>query len=542
MRQLGLALGSACILVALSGCGGSGGGSDGVPDVPPDEPQVHAGEVTIGPFVIHPAAATNMQLESLPNDYGSAFAVFSGVTIDYVAVRELMDRVVFVSYRTGDAQLFTCDFFGDNAQQITFNSSTDKEPRWSPDGTQLAWAYFTNSHSDEILVRPATGGAATQLTLHAAIDRSPTWSPDGRWIAFQTNRSTDWDIFKMLVDGSNQVDLINDGVLGPSDMGPAWAPGAPEILFASDRTGKEQIFLMNADGTNQHQVVTSTSQDFSPAWHPDGKHFACCTVLSGVTVGYDIYTGDTTSGAVQMFEAGPLKDDDPCYSTDAKYIFFSADRTGDEEIWAKQIAFPHRLHRITTSSTTDWMPHLGSPTVQISRVLIGPNGSDHGYNPVHNAAVAGVVAFNNTGYLNFIRLGVPSASGTSLTATPLEDTGITVVGVVLSAPDMYYLEEDAGLGLPPTIWDFSGLTSRSAALYMDAYTGKLVAVMDMGDSVHAASADNAADIIQRRSGAGLIVSGHFRRVYDGDGRLVGEGEGEISSVEIDAANRVVHAY
>lgn len=65
----------------------------------------------------------------------------------------------------------------------------------------------------------------------------------------------------------------------------------------------------------------------------------------------------------------------------------------------------------------------------------------------------------------------------------LEDTGIQLVGVVLSAPDMYYVEEDAGLGVPPTIWDFSGITSRSVGLYFDAQTGKLVAVLDMGDSV-----------------------------------------------------------
>ena len=174
-------------------------------------------------------------------------------------------------------------------------------------------------------------------------------------------------------------------------------------------------------------------------------------------------------------------------------------------------------------------------------MLVGPSGSDHGYDPIHNAAVAGVVAFSYQGYLNFVRLGIPPASGPSLTATPLQNTGTQLVGVVLSGQNMYYLEEDAGIGLPPIMWNFTSAPIRTAVVYLDAMTGRLVTVIDMGDSVHTAAApDPAAAVIQQRSGSGLLVQGDFHRVWDADGKLIAEGE--IGAVQIDAANRVARAF
>lgn len=105
---------------------------------------------------------------------------------------------------------------------------------------------------------------------------------------------------------------------------------------------------------------------------------------------------------------------------------------------------------------------------------------------------------------------------------------------------MYYVEEDRGVGLPPIMWDFTGATSRTAVLYLNAYTGELVTVVDMGDSIHSASADGRAPVTHESSDSSTIAHGDFRRVWDAEGRLVAEGQ--IGSVEIDAANRVVRAY
>ena len=538
MRTTGLVLGLACAVGILAGCGGSGGAGG---TLPPNAPAVETGEVTVGPFVMRPAAATSMQVESLPVEFGASFAVFSGVTIDYVAVRELMDRIVFVSTRNaGKYQLFTCDFFGDNPTQITFNNRVDTSPAWSPDGTKLAWTYDTATLGEEILVRPAAGGAATHLTNSIGDDNHATWSPDGRWIAFDTSRECDIDIYKMLADGSNQMPLTVDTHAGPDDYGPAWAPDESKILFASNRDGNDEIYIMDATGANQQRLTTNSNGDRMPAWHPNGSTIAYGRWWATGTRDWEIYTNNESGSNEQLFVTGIYSDDCARYSGDGRHLLFASFRTMDWELWAKQTSPPYRLYQITNSPGLDYMPDLGSPTVQISRVLIGPAGSDHGYDPVHDAAVAGVVAFNTLGYLNFVRLGVPPASGPSLTATPVENAGMSLVGVVLSAPNMYYVEEDAGVGTPTIMWDFTGATSRTAALYFNAHTGKLVTVIDVGDSIHSASADGMTGLTHEQAGSTTIARGEFRRVWNADGELVAEGE--IGAVEIDATRCVVRAY
>lgn len=519
----------------LAGCGGSG--EHGVSG-PPATPEMRGGDATVGPFVMRSAAAASMQIEDFTSSFGISFAVFSGVTIDYIAVRELMDRAVFVSTRSGETQLWVCDFFGDNPTQITFNDRVDANPAWSRDGTMLAWDYSTTSMGTEILSRPAGGGTATNLTNDPGQDSHPTWSPDGRWIAFETDREGDWDIYKMLADGCNQTPLTADGA-GPPDFEPEWAPDASELLYMCVSCSQQQIWHMEADGSNRHRVFTNSDYDRLPTWRASNSQEFAYRKFFPPGLEQEIYLGDTTGASETRLVTADGLDDEPCFSTAGDWIFFMSDRTGSIQLWAKQVDPPYRLYQITDSLGSNWQVDLGSPTVQTSRVLIGPPGSDHGYDPIHDAAVAGVVAYDHRGYANFVRLGVPSASGASLTATPLVDAGVRLVGIVLSAPDMYYLEEDAGLGIPPTVWDFTGITSRTAALYFDGQDGKLVAVMDMGDSVHTASAASSAGITHEQRGSSTIARGDFRRVYDRTGQLIAEA---VGAVELDAANRVVRSF
>ncbi|MBD3292054.1 MAG: hypothetical protein GF393_03960 [Armatimonadia bacterium] len=552
---------AAVMISMLAGCGG-GGNSGTAP--PPDAPQVETGEVTIGPFVMQPAAATNVQIQSLASgQYGASFAVFNGVTIDYVGVREMLDRVVFSSSRGGGWQLHTCDFFGESLTKITNNGNSNGTPAWSPDGSRLAWTFYSATLKGEILVRPAGGGAATHLTNHSADDEHPTWSPDGRWIAFQSDRTGDDRIFKMTEDGSAPIQLTNAGP-GLRDIHPDWRPperdemslslavspsaesrpalilSKPEILFASNRLGSYTIYGVAADGSNEGSLVTSSASDDAPAWHPFEDEMVYRRSAGG-TLGYEIYANNLQDSEEHLVATGASVESQPCYSQDGKYLFFVSNREGgNNSIWAKQTSFPYRLHRVTDSGGPDKEPDLGNPRAQISRVLVGPAGSDHGYDPIHDSAVAGIVAFGFDGYLNFVRLGIPPASGSSLTATPLDTGGIQLAGVVLSAPNMYYIEEDAGIGVPPKMWDFTGATSRTALVYMNAVNGKVVSVVDMGDTVHTTAADAVPGISQEFSGSSVIASGDFKRVWNADAELVAEGD--IGAVEIDAARGVVRAF
>lgn len=80
---------------------------------------------------------------------------------------------------------------GDTVLQLTRGNS-DTTPRWSPDGTQLA---FVSKRGDKaqvyLLPVAAPGGEARALTqtLHGA--SAPSWSPDGKWLAYLTPLNAD---------------------------------------------------------------------------------------------------------------------------------------------------------------------------------------------------------------------------------------------------------------------------------------------------------------------------------------------------------------
>ncbi|MGZ3583380.1 MAG: TolB family protein, partial [Ktedonobacterales bacterium] len=70
--------------------------------------------------------------------------------------------------------------------QFTSGAKRDNSPRWSPDGSHLAFVSNRDGKEGQVYVMPAHGGEARQLThmKHGASDLF--WSGDGTWIGFES--------------------------------------------------------------------------------------------------------------------------------------------------------------------------------------------------------------------------------------------------------------------------------------------------------------------------------------------------------------------
>jgi len=110
-------------------------------------------------------------------------------------------------------------------------------------------------HGEDIWSVPASGGVATRLTIHDGAERFPKFSPDGTLIAFTGEYDGNTDVFVMNTHGGNIRRVTwhpgSDEVIG-------WHPTADRILFQSARDSYNRftrLYLASVDGTDIEPLI-----------------------------------------------------------------------------------------------------------------------------------------------------------------------------------------------------------------------------------------------------------------------------------------------
>lgn len=149
------------------------------------------------------------------------------------------------------------------ARQITSGEDwNDTDPQWSPDGTRLAFVSdrtgkeFEGSDNKDVWVIPAAGGELVKISDHPFDDSQPRWSPDGTQIAFagQTKSREFPKLFVTSASGGTASKLaVDDLDLIPGDL--TWV-GAKEIRFQTGTKGQTHVFRADL-GSRKVSPVTS---------------------------------------------------------------------------------------------------------------------------------------------------------------------------------------------------------------------------------------------------------------------------------------------
>jgi Tol biopolymer transport system component len=237
-------------------------------------------------------------------------------------------HVIFVKHRVDEktekkySNLWMTSSSNGEARQFTFGDQTDSHPRWSPDGSILA---FLSNRADvekppQIFVIPFNGGEARQLTDIQGSITSFLWSPNGMHLLCNI-RKTDPDVIEREKDEQKK----KLGVV---------ARHYDRVFYKLDGLGylpKERLHLWKVDSISgeAHQLTDSPIFDEQePAWSPDGQSIVFLSNRSespDFNPDYvDIYILPVNGGEPRKVEAPVGHKSLPNYSPDAKWIAYYA--------------------------------------------------------------------------------------------------------------------------------------------------------------------------------------------------------------------------
>jgi Tol biopolymer transport system component len=169
------------------------------------------------------------------------------------------------------AQCSTLQLRHPNFRLLTANSRIYESPRWSPDGTKIAFYISDIPQNKQIFVMNADGSGMTPLTDPASDSGFPDWSPDGKKIVFSADATNTVQVSLMNADGTDPVQSTH---LPQNAIRPKWSLDGKKIAFSS-WSGKPlddvEVYVMNADGTNIVQLTHyPLGQIEQFEWSPDG--------------------------------------------------------------------------------------------------------------------------------------------------------------------------------------------------------------------------------------------------------------------------------
>jgi serine/threonine protein kinase/Tol biopolymer transport system component len=177
----------------------------------------------------------------------------------------------WIAYVTDDSVLFRSKLDGRKRLPLTAAPMSAWEPRWSPDGKQIAFVGQEAGKAPKIWIVSKDGGPVQKLTTLQDAEGHPDWAPNGSSLVFGSKPNPGAPRSSgtiMVIDlGTRKASTI------PGSRGfnsPKWSPDG-RYLAALSADNKE-LGLFDFSKRTWNRLASDPGGDFSyPIWSKDGK-------------------------------------------------------------------------------------------------------------------------------------------------------------------------------------------------------------------------------------------------------------------------------
>jgi len=210
---------------------------------------------------------------NVPDDgvYKRPRNVNAAQVLENVALAPKGERVLFGA--RGD--IFSAPVEKGGTRNLTHSSNAhDKFPRWSPDGSRVAYI-SDRSGEDEVWIQAQDGlSEAQQITSGGNAQRyAPEWSSDGKKIAFSDK---DGKLFVLTLADKKLTQIVDSPNGQINDY--EWSPKGNYLAFsmndkpASNNGGLNSVYVYDVTNAKLNRVTDQMFNSYNPTFDPSGEY------------------------------------------------------------------------------------------------------------------------------------------------------------------------------------------------------------------------------------------------------------------------------
>ena len=228
-------------------------------------------------------------------------------------------RVAFLREGTGARDgLYVADADGSDPRQINTAPITTMDFAWTPAGDRLAVVHDVGGVNQLDLFDASRNGSVERIAAAAGLDSLQFRPPDGREILISGHVNGSYGLYAVNADGTNlrPVLLSTDPESDDYWGGVTYAADGGRIFYTRPYERERPngtcctLWVMNADGSDQHEFIPSTGEAWNgqPTASPDGTriafwHAGAVSTVRADGTGSVTETGPALSGTVHWLWA-----------------------------------------------------------------------------------------------------------------------------------------------------------------------------------------------------------------------------------------------
>ena len=171
-------------------------------------------------------------------------------------------------------------------------------------------------------------------------------SPDGRRLAVSltSGMPPNRDVWTIDVASGTATRLTTDAAV---DATPVWSPASTEIAFSSQRTGPYQIYRRPLSASQDQLLLGAAAASIATDWSKDGRFIPF--TRTGAATGLDVWILPVSEPQKAFpFLNTPAAEDNATISPDGTWIAYQSNASGRDEIYVESI--PAGMQRRPTMS------------------------------------------------------------------------------------------------------------------------------------------------------------------------------------------------